>query len=232
LDKCKAADISEFRHERGDVIVVHDIRLRSASDLYDLKAAAKTSVMAGLFSRARKPEDFRLVLTCQDNECPRGRSFFHKIHLPGGGKKGAGYFACPNPVGDLRGGASKPNKVAGILGSIRRENQPEHSIEKAIQDGMNKVIIYGYLADPRYLYASVVPLAKTYPGKIGFAGFIDDRQKLYDSVSDVYTAKASSVISRECRLTGTRFHGPASPVDEAMNNDEILDVWVRELGLR
>jgi hypothetical protein len=122
--------------------------------------------------------------------------------------------------------------VAGVIGSIRPENRTDRSIEKALQEGMETVVLYGYLFDPVYYYSRIEPLTRKYPGRIRFAGFIDNRQKLYDSVSDVYChpRKSWSLVEKECRLTGTRYHGPSLPdAGDTMTKDQIAAVWKREL---
>lgn len=254
LDKCKSGGLADFRPEKGDVVLVHDIGLHSVSDLSDLKATIKErqgsrwrqmlqKAMCGCFGGAKKPDDFQLVLTCQGD----GRSsvqqsnlsLFHNIHslshtqqIPRKAKLPV--FVCPNLADDVKPSESKPAKVAGVVGTIRRENRLELSIRKAFEEGMETVILYGYLADPIYYYNDIRPLAEQYPGKVKFAGFVDDKQKLYDSVSDVYCSalKPWSTVRLESKLTGTHFHGPDSPPEEPMTNDRILSIWINALGLQ
>ena len=253
-DKCKSGSLADFRPETGDSVIVHDIELHSVSDLRDLTATIKARrgncwrsllqrAVGGCLGGARKPDDFQLVLTCQGDGRAAARqsslSLFHKIHCLSKSqqvsrKAKLPVFVCPNPVDDLRKSAGKPTKVAGVVGAIRRENKLELSIQRAFQDGMETVILYGYLADPIYYYNNLRPLAEQYPGKVKFAGFVDDKQKLYDSVSDVYCSavKTWSTVRLESEVTGTRFHGPDSAGEESMSNDRILDVWIKALGLQ
>lgn len=255
LDKCRAARLSDFSPDDGDVVIVHGIGLRSYADLYELKAGAAASgrsgwrlplggsIFAGLASR-KKPDNFKLVLTCRANDRSSLRkaslSIFHKVHFLCDVRKDASgtapdRFACPCFLKELKPSGSKPEKVAGVIGSVRAENMPEVSIERALRDGMETVIVYGYMLDPVYYYARMEPLAKKYPGRIKYAGFVDDAQKMYDSISDVYrcAAKPWSPVRRECALTGTRFHGPEnSGGGETAGNDAIFGIWSRELGLR
>ncbi|MFA6565082.1 MAG: hypothetical protein WCV00_24470 [Verrucomicrobiia bacterium] len=253
LDKCKSGKLAEFRPEKGDVVIVHDIGLHSVQDLQDVTATIEASrsnrwqdvlrrTVRGCFASAKKPDDFTLVLTCQGDGCSARQtnlSLFHKIHCLSDAqqiprKAKLPVFVCPSLVDDLTKSGSKPAKVAGVVGTIRRENQLELSIKQAFEDGMETAIIYGHLADPIYYYNDVRPVAEQYPGKVKFAGFVDDRQKLYDSVSDVYcsASKPWSTVRLESSLTGTRFHGPDSSGARAVSNDRILGVWVEALGLQ
>jgi hypothetical protein len=253
LDKCKSGTLAEFRPEKGDVVIVHDIGLHAASDLQDVAATIERNqsrrwqdvlrrTARRFWAGAGKPDDFMLVLTCQgDGGSARqtNLNLFHKVHCLSDAqqiprKAKLPVFTCPNPVDNLQKSGSKPAKVAGIVGAIRRENRLELSIQQAFDDGMGTAIIYGHLADPIYYYNDVRPVAERHPGKVKFAGFVDDKQKLYDSVSDVYCAasKPWSTVKFESDLAGVRFHGPVSAGEKPVGDDRIVDAWAGALGLR
>lgn len=253
LDKCKAANIADFHPEDGDIIIVHHIRLFSVPELYKLQDKIEHQKKGGLISlkdvilriipRSRKHAGLKLILSCQENEPfplrQVNHALFDKIHYVHDEQVrhhriNHPHFVCPNFCSNLIASARKPRKVAGVIGSIQEENKIDLSIVKAIEDGMDTVIVYGYLLDPVYYYRKIEPLTKTYPGKIKFAGFVDNKQKVYDSISDVYCAvsKPWSLVKKECLLTNTRFHGPdSSREEESMTNDMIFDIWGKELVL-
>jgi hypothetical protein len=257
LDKCRAASIADFHPEDGDIIIVHHIRLFSVPELRKLQDKIEHQKKAGLSSlkdaiwgsvpRSRKHADLKLILSCQENELFPIRlvnhTLFDKIHYVHGEQVryhriSHPYFICPNFCNDFIMSALKPRKAAGVIGSIRKENKIDRSIVRALEDGMDTVIVYGYLLDPVYYYQKIEPLTKTYTGKIKFAGFIDNKQKVYDSLSDAYctVSKPWSLVKKECNLTNTCFHGPDNSPDnvheeELMTNNQILDVWENELGL-
>ncbi|MFH1025070.1 MAG: hypothetical protein V1764_00130 [Nitrospirota bacterium] len=257
LDKCRAGNIADFHPEDGDIIIVHHIRLFSVDELYKLQDKIAQPQKTGLsslmetiqrtISRTRKHAGIKVILSCQENELfplrQVNHALFDKIHYIHGEQVRYhrithSHFICPNFCNDLLTSERKPRKVAGVIGSIRKENQIDRSIVKAIEDGMDTVIVYGYLLDPVYYYRKIVPLTKTYVGRIKFAGFIDNKQKVYDSLSDVYCAvrKRGSLVEKECHITNTRFHGADSSPgsiheEESMTNDRIFQVWKQELGL-
>ncbi len=254
LDKCKSASTADFCPESGDIIIAHNIILFSSADLYKIhdqieKLRKKTGrsslkeMILKMFPGSRKHAGIMLILSCQENVLfPISRlnhALFDKIHYVHESqihyhKVKHDHFICANFDNPLIASRQKPDKVAGVIGSIRKENRTDLSVEKAMQDGMNTVILYGYLFDPVYYYDTIEPLTKKYPGQIKFAGFVDDRQKVYDSISDVYCAvsKPWSLVKVECNMTHTRFHGPdIDKKEESMTNDQIFSVWKKELEL-
>jgi hypothetical protein len=252
LDKCRSAKLSDFYPEDGDIIIAHHIELFSSGELYkiqdkidQMRKKTRLTLFKDIILKnipSGKLTGIKLFLTCQENELfPLRRlkySLFDKIHYADSSQVGyhkisRSYFICPNFGARLTPSKLKPEKVAGIIGSIRQESQIESSVKKAFADGMDAVILYGYLSNPIYYYSRIQPLTKKYPGRIKYAGFIDDKQKMYDSISDVYRAAAKpwSLVKRECRLTNTRYHGPDAYTGETMTDDQMFAVWKNELGL-
>jgi hypothetical protein len=252
-DKCKAADIAEFHPEEGDIIIVHHIKLFSSADLFkirdkvgQLRKKTRLDALRDIIQKntpgSPKIAGLKIILTCQENGLfPLKRlkySLFDKIHyadfsLAKYHKITHSHFICPNFGNRLTPSKTKPEKVAGIIGSIRRENQIESAVEKSFSDGMKTVILYGHMSDPVYYYSTIRPLTQKYPGRIKYAGFMDDKQQMYDSISDVYrsVARPWSLVRRECTLTNTMYHGPEACQGESLADDQIFTVWKNELGL-
>jgi hypothetical protein len=254
VDKCASAGLSEFRPTDGDVIIVNNIKIFSLSDLLNIHDRYKTfdddnwrtsilDVTRKFFFRTEPSGNMKLILSCQSHNSfslkTLNYAMFDKVHYISASqgdsyKINRPHFIAPNFVEELSIADQKPDKVAGIIGAIRKENSTASSIEQAVRDGMNTVIIYGYLFDPIYYYREVEPLTKKYPNKIKIAGFVDNKQRIYDSISDVYcsASKPWSMVRKECISTNTRYHGPdSSDKDKTMSNDEIFKVWLKELGL-
>jgi hypothetical protein len=249
LGRCKAGTLADFRPEHGDIILVHDICVTSYADLHHLSAILSETpgqrmqrklknAFKHIFSSGN-PDGIKLYRTYpgQPPRCaprlPGSKTHVASMADAIASKQcGKPQFACPSFLPDLRPSKNTSARTAAVIGDHNAAGCVEAAIERAMRDGMERVTIYGYLADPIYFYANVISLTKKYPGKIKYAGFVDDAQTIYDSVSDVYpTAHHGNAVARECRLTGTRYHGPEPATDELLTNDQIFEAWKKELKL-
>lgn len=253
IDKCNSGKLAEFFPEPGDTIIVNDIPLLTAADLSNIKALVEKSGDHGLLKTlgerikkllpSKASPNYKLFLTRLNNDALRLPSvritLFHKIHFTSNalsGYCGVSYpkFIAPSFCSDLQKSEHKPEKTGGVIGSIKRQNNIVEAIEQALLDGMKTVTLFGYMKDPLYFYKEIVPLTIKHPGSIKYAGFMDNRQKMYDAVSDVYSAvkKPWSVVGQECAMTNTRFHAPEPmSADSGMTNSQIFEIWKNELAL-
>lgn len=253
IGKCRSGKLIEFLPETGDTIIVNDIPLLSMDDLSNINALVEESGRSGLlktFGRIAKTilpsgrsSGYELLLACLSNDArPLSSvriSLFHKIFftsdvLVGYSRASRPSFIAPSFCNDLNESERKPQKTGGVIGSVKKQNNIVEAIEQALRDGMETVIVFGYMKDPIYYYDKIVPLTIRHPGRIKYAGFMDDRQKMYDAVSNVYSSvnKPWSVVSHECAMTHTMFHAPEQlNADCRMTNDQIFEIWKNELAL-
>ena len=253
VDKCKSGNLADFFPEAGDNIIVNDIPLSSIGDLSNLNALVEENGSTRLLRTLKKivlrfllpeqPRNYQLFLTCLNDEslsCSSARlalfqaSHFASIHLRDYARTPCPKFISPSFCSNLHKTEQKPTNVAGIIGSIKKQNNIVEAVEQAVLDGMESVIIFGYMKDPAYYYNKIVPLTIKHRGKIKYAGFMDDRQKMYDAVSDVYIAtnKPWSKVSYECIMTNTKLHAPEPMGAEGrMSNDQIFEIWKNGLSL-
>ncbi len=147
------------------------------------------------------------------------------------------YFYCSNVHDDLKPNQKLKEKIAGIVGHIDPNKNVHISIERALNDGFKKIKLYGRIHDNTYFNHMIRPLIYAHPNIIGLPVFEQNKQKLYDSVTDVYLSSKSEVapyIQGECLLTGTKFHGTKEIENDEyilMSEDEIFNIWKRELEL-
>lgn len=174
------------------------------------------------------------------------KKYYDKIHYVSQTQKDwhdvdHNYFIChPLIDSNLKLSETKPTeRVAGIIGSIDRNKQTHISIKRALSDGHTKIKLFGkYVLKDGYYEQCIQPFITRYPNIIEPLIHTDDKQAMYDSVTDVYLSSKSetwSYIRGECEITGTRFHG--TPEIELnfprplYSREEILKIWEKELGL-
>jgi hypothetical protein len=255
-DKCRSAKLSEFSPESGDIVIVNNVAGWPIGNLLNISPLVKKNrrkqflrtmgVALIKFLPSLKSSNYKLILTCHEgNALPSlltRISRFNKIHFTGRSgnmidrcfRMVYPVFIAPNFSSELNKLESRSTKIAGVIGDIVKENKIEFAIEQALLDGMETVIMFGAMKDPEYYYDKITPLTKKYSGKIKYAGFIDDRQKMYGTVSHAYSAvkKPWDLVGHECAMTNTQFHAPGLPNDDCrMTNDQIFEIWKHELAI-
>lgn len=121
---------------------------------------------------------------------------------------------------------SPSKKVGGVIGSLDRHKQTHISIEKALDDGCEIVRVFGNNSDPDYVRDYVSPLLND--PRVLFHGSIDDKNKMYASVSDVYHYSSNETwgyIQAECEYLNIPFHTNLANNINPISNDNILDMW-------
>ena len=255
MNKCRSKDIEEFSIERGDSLIVHFLNSKSPHHLeakcrswhltkYKKKMARLASLPRQLISRLRSSEIHSCIFSCHEKEVfpLRNKNYQHyeKIHYVSQQQQEwqavrHPYFICPNVLNDLKESKGDVSRVAGIVGTILPNKQVHVSIERAMEDNMKKILIYGNIGHKQYFEKKIRPYLDQYPDRIELLGFCNDKQAMYDSISDVYHSSISETwgyVKGECELTKTQFHGNSSTNGyRFMSREEILKVWVRELRL-
>lgn len=148
------------------------------------------------------------------------------------------YSSCviPNVVDDLKPSLKKSEKVAGIIGSIDNNKQTHISINRALNDDMKVILLFGKITEPEYYEKEIKPLLDSNKNII-YVGHIDDKQKIYDLITDAYLSSLKETwcyVKKECELTETNFHGN-TVIDyvagKSLSNEEILQEWIKVLEI-
>ena len=121
--------------------------------------------------------------------------------------------------------------VAGIIGSIEERKNTAESIKRALDDGCDKVILFGHI-EPDYFQREVLPLMSN---KIVMHGYAT-KEEMYSMIDRVYhmsNGEVASLVKDECYTTDTLFFGNEHTDNEVstLTNDQIIDLWVEELEL-
>jgi len=152
------------------------------------------------------------------------------IQTPDGWCEGV---VIPNVVCPLRDN-SKYDSQAAVIGSIDRHKQTHKSIKRALDDGHEEVHLYGLVTDEKYYNRHVKRYVDT--GKAIVNGLEQDKQHMYDGVSEVYHSskrETFNLIKAECEKTGTAYKGleSADSGAEYLDDEEIFEKWKTLLDL-
>ena len=125
------------------------------------------------------------------------------------------------------------DKIAGVIGTIEDRKQTRVSILKALEDGCEKVLIFGRIGESSYFEKEVKALLSD---TVQLVGFAENKQSMYDSIGRVYhfsKGEVASLVKDECYLTGTKFFGNEETENEVstLTNEEVIGLWAKELGL-
>lgn len=132
-------------------------------------------------------------------------------------------------------------KCAGVIGNICERKQPHISIQRALDDGYEKVYLFGNLSDKfiPYFEKYVYPFIEKFPNQVIYCGPVDDKSKIYSMIDAAYLSsvedgEVSPLVRDECKMTGTIFKGTDAcnfGDDVIWTNKKILDAWIDILHL-
>lgn len=145
------------------------------------------------------------------------------------------YFVIPPMIEDLKTTKCK-DKVAGVVGFIGRYKNTHIAIKQALKDGFKKVILFGHDEDKEYYQKIIRPMVDG--ATVEFKQHEEDKQEIYDSISDLYNFSPSETYSMtitEAMKAGVKVHTPKysdyANCYRELDNNVLTDLWIKELGL-
>ena len=223
LDKCKSGRLNETKLSKDDILIYHFLNIWN-----------------------KRPPVKKLVLSLHEKELYKLKEkpiqIFDKIHYlnlkqfdwHGGYECGVDQmFICPNAHSEIEPSKALDEKVVGIIGNIDRNKQVHRSIQRAIVDGHTDIRIFGSINDVKYWVEECQHLLSD---KVRHMGFVEDRQSIYDQITDVYHSSISenaSLVVDECNMAGVKMHGnEQTDIGQPLiSNNDVYDIWRKELGL-
>ena len=222
LDKCKSDVLQNVKLTHNDIIIYHFL------DAFKQRPPVKQFILSlhekELYKLSTKPF-----------------TIFDKIHFLNKEQKEwhsvtkgiKSWFISPNAHDDLKPFEGNKERVAAIIGNVDKNKQVHTSVKRALEDGHKDIRIYGNNHDPAYWNEYIQPLIST--GLVKHLGYVNDKQSLYNNITDVYHSSLSenaSLVRDECILTNVNFHGNENIVEqEIWTNKKVLNKWVEEFDL-
>jgi hypothetical protein len=223
LDKCNADKLDNFRPEPDDRLIIH------------------------FLNPGERPPVKKVILNCHEkdvfevgrvipfwDECVFLNEKQRKYHS---GYKGS-YITIPNlreplPESVKVEGAEK---CAGVIGSIDVNKQTHISILRAINDGYEKVYVFGNVSDQNFYDSEVKPIIEANSDIVEEVGFMADKEKMYSMIDAVYLSSKSevaSLVKDECETNNTKFFGNHATNHDVkdLTNEEIIQEWIKVLEL-
>jgi len=213
LSKCKSGMLNDLKLGPNDILICHFINLPERPKV---KKVIFSIHEKNLFEIADiKPFWDELVFINEEQ-----RQYHNRYN--------GTYSVIPNLKEHLES-IEKPelDLVAGVIGTIDVNKQNHVSIQRALDDGCEKVFVFGSVSDPSYYEETVKPLLSD---KVIFVGHTENKQEMYNSIGRVYHSSISEVaclIKDECKTTNTKFFGneATKPEVSSLTNSEIINKW-------
>lgn len=208
-DKCKFELLPNFKPFKTDTIIVHFLdvpKLNCKKMIY----SSHESDLDPLWKK-------ELTHYSKIHYVSRWQQQFHNV------KKS--YTIIPNILEDLKPN-TKPNiKIGGVIGSIDRNKQTHKSIIDALNDGCEKIYLFGNVTDINYYNEYVKNLIND---DVILYGFSNNKQEMYNMITDVYQNSVRETwgyVAGECELTGTKYHSNGMCNFEFLSKLEIIEKW-------
>lgn len=220
LDKCKSGLLDEsFKLEEHDIVISHFLNL------------------------GERPNVKKIILSCHEKnlfEVSQLKKYWDTVVFVN--KKQRDYhnnYTGPFEIIPNLKESFEQNKkddsvknIAGVIGSIDENKQTHVSILRALNDGVEKIYLFGNVTDQNYYEKEVKPLIDN--KRVVEYGFISDKQKMYNMINYAYLSSKSevaSLVKDECESTGTIFKGnfATNNDSESISNSEIINKWVKIL---
>lgn len=217
MGKCKSKKLKSLRFTKNDIVMSHHLR-------FDKRPPVKRIVLAShekwWFEVADCPKYFDTVVFNHEEQ----RQYHRRYNGP--------YVLIPNPkdVNNTLYSIDKPelDLVAGVIGSIDPRKQTHLSIQRALDDGCEKVLVYGRVFDVKYYRKYCWKYY--FHEKVKFMDYANSKQEMYNSIGRVYhlsKGEVACLVKDECEYTNTKFFGNEQTQHETskLTNDEIFELW-------
>ena len=207
--------MDEFSPERDDVVVFHHIQPKVRPKCRRSLLYLHEKSLWPLRGRDLLPFD-SIVYVSEDQMRHHG--------VPGS--------VVPNPVSRMVDPVSHSppgRNVAGVVGTIQSRKMQHVSIERALADGRDSVLLFGDY-EPGYFNSHIKPLLSD---RVVYMGLVDpdDRMSMYNSFDHLYmfsSEESASLTLGECRLLGKQVFKSDEVSDYEMVGDgEIVERWRR-----
>jgi len=219
LDKCKAGMLDDSKVSSNDILISHFINYHKWKNV---KFPAKKHILSCHETNLFPLKTINLSQYDVIQYVSESQREWHSVTHP--------YVIIP-PIVEKVKWTDPENNVAGVIGSIDQHKQPHLSIEKALKDGYDKVLLFGMVTDVLYYNQRIEKLVKD--NKVILMPYEDNKNIMYGRISKVYHSsirETYGLVEAECTLAGIPFDGPRNN-QIILEKEEILDKWKKVLEI-
>ena len=212
-DKCKSASIQECRLDSEDILISHFIQLPPANVKKHILSCHETNLFP---LRDILPQWYDLIHFVSNYQ-----KDWHGVDHPS--------VVIPGKIDEISW-SSPNNGTAGVVGSIDEHKQTHVSVQRALDDGYNKVLLFGQISDIPYFNEMIAPLLKS--NNVQIMNYCEDKEQMYGSVEAVYHSSKREclpTVQGECMRAGIPYFGlecnMRGPEDYVFDSNKILSMW-------
>lgn len=212
LDKCKADKAINVRIAPTDILISHFIKPATINCKRHILSCHETNLFP---LRQMNLKGYSLI-----HYVSHRQQQWHDVEFP--------FVVIPPSVERIPWQPPGTN-TAGIIGSIDPHKQTHLSIQRAIADNFQKVLLFGKVSDKTYFNDSIKPLLAN--DNVFLMDHCDDKVKMYSAVDAVYhnsKRETFGLVEAECIKAGIPFIG-SSNHPEILDRKEILTRWIEIL---
>ena len=216
-DKCKSGHISECKLTVYDTLISHFIQVTTSNVKRHILSCHETNLFPLKNLSLGQYDMIHFVSNYQKE--------WHDVVHPS--------VVIPGIIDEIEWENPK-NNTAGVIGSIDEHKQPHVSIQRALEDGFDKILLYGQITDKPYFDEMIAPLLTS--ENVQLMNHCEDKHKMYSSIEAVYHSSKREclpTVQGECMRAGIPYFGlecnMRSSDDYEFDNKEILNKWKKIL---
>lgn len=219
LDKCKSGKIDKFKCDPDDTVIVHFLQLQNKLPCKQMIYSCHETNIMPITQISQHIYDYIHFVSMSQYRWHNAMPITK-------------HMIIPNVVNPLKK-SPLGTKKAAVIGSIDKHKQTHISIQRALDAGYKNVLLYGNITDQNYYMGSVQPYVTS--GKAVHVGHVDDKQKMYDSVDEVFHSslrETYNLVKAECYYTGVKYNGlDSTKTDgELWTPEDVFKKWKSVIG--
>lgn len=215
--------LGDLTSKKSDIFILHAINLADLNQKY-FYSCHETNVFPIKNVSKKKLKGIHFVSKFQEQWHWDNKDYHYGVPT----------FVIPNVVSKIKiQKDSKKENIAGVIGSIDRHKRTHISIQRALADGRDIVLVFGAITDVEYFYNDVVPLLD---GKNVFMIGQSTQEQMYSEIGCVYHSslrETFNFVKHECHLLCIPYFGleENDPKSCIMDYESILNQWKHFLQL-